>query len=162
MPRWPPPRYRIRVEFAAPLPFVFRWCTDYGPEDGALAGETYERRVLRRGHREILFEDLWWEKDGWRWRRTRVTLLPPDRWHADSTGNVRDARIGYRLTELPGRRTRLDLEMRRRPTSLHPKQPSRSVLEAELRELWAHYARALNRDFRRSAASRRRTRRGAR
>lgn len=147
MSRWPPPRYRITVEFEAPLPFVFRWCTDYRTDDAKRAGETYDRRILRRTRHEVLYEDLWWAKDGWRWRRTRVRLRPPDRWHADSVGNIRDARIDYRLTQLPQERTRLTLEMRRRPAPGRGRQPSRRALESELRSLWGRYRRALERDL---------------
>jgi len=157
MPRWPSPVYRIRVEFDAPMSFVYRWCTDYRPDDGARAGERYERRILRRTTREVVYEDLWWEKDGWRWRRYRISLRPPDRWHADSHGNIREARIDYHLTELPGQRTRLDFEMRRRPAPGRPGQPSKRTLERELRTLWGRFSAELARDYRRGHRSRRRS-----
>ncbi len=147
---WPPPVYRISVEFEAPLPFVFRWCTDYRTDDARRAGETYERRILSRTPREVVYEDLWWLADGWRWRRYRVILRPPDRWHADSVGNIRDASLDYRLTALPGDRTQLELVARRRPATGRPGQPPRRAFERELRQLWAHFARELHRDFRRS------------
>ena len=148
MAPWPPPIYRVRQEFDAPLGFVYRWCTDYRRDDAARAGEHYERRILARTAREVIYEDLWSEKDGWRWRRYRVALSPPARWHADSVGNVRDASIDYRLTELPDGRTALDLELRRRPVSERFPQPSRRAMEAELRSLWGNYAAALEKEFR--------------
>jgi len=150
MTAWPPPVYRLRQEFDAPRSFVFRWCTDYRPDDAARAGEEYERRILARSAREVVYEDLWSEKDGWRWRRYRVTLSPPDRWHAESVGNVREATIDYRLTELAGARTALDLELRRRPVSERFPQPPRRAMEAELRALWGNYAAALEKEFRRT------------
>lgn len=150
MPRWPAPEYRSRTEFRAPVPFVFRWCTDYRPGDDRLAGETYERRVISRTARRVVYEDLWWGHDGWRWRRNEVSLHPPNRWHARSIGNIRDADLDYRLTALPGERTRLDLRMRRRPGVRQPRQPAKRELEAELRRLWENYRRALESDYRKA------------
>ena len=158
VPTWPPPVYRILVDFNAPLPYVFRWCTDYRSDDAVRARESYDRRILRRTRNEVLFEDLWWERDGWRWRRTQVRLHPPDRWHADSIGNIRDASIDYRLTELPEGRTRLELRMRRRPAVGRPGQPARGPFEKELRQLWSHFRRAMMRDYRRVRANTRRSR----
>ncbi|HTT14256.1 MAG TPA: hypothetical protein VMG81_00515 [Thermoplasmata archaeon] len=161
MARWPPPEYRITADFDAPLAFVFDWCTDYRTDDAARAGEHYDRRILQRTAREVLYEDLWWEPDGWRWRRTRVALRPPDQWLAESRGNYRDARIEYRLTELPRGRTRLALRMRRRPVPDHPGQPARGPFERGLRTLWRHYRTALEADYARAVRSpaRRRARR---
>lgn len=134
---------------------MFRWCTDYRAKDGAITGEGYARRVLSRSPTQVVYEDLWWEKDGWRWRRYRVRLTPPDRWHAESTANYRDMTIDYRLVDLPDRRTRLDLRIRRRPTALYPHQPTKSEMTADLTRAWDRYARQLERDYR---ASRRRPR----
>ncbi len=150
MERWPPPQYRIHVEFRAPRAFVYRWCTDYQPDDGTFAGETYDRRILERSKHKVVYEDLWWEPDGWRWRRTLVILDPPHGWRAYSIGNVRTARIGYRLAELDRNRTRLTLTMRRRPGLRHRRQPLKAVLERELLRMWRGFGRALEADYRRS------------
>lgn len=150
MARWPPPVYRIRAELDAPLPFVLRWCTDYRPDDARRAGERYARRILVRQRRRIVFEDLWWEADGWRWRRYDVRIRPPDRWRADTVGNVRDGRIDYRLARIGPERTRLTLSMRRRPGVRSRRQPSRRELEGELTQLWANLGRALAAEYRRT------------
>ncbi|MCI4358796.1 MAG: hypothetical protein L3J99_07240 [Thermoplasmata archaeon] len=154
MPRWPPPVYRMSVEFAAPIRFVFRWCTDYQPGDDRRSGDRFERRILSRSARRVLYEDLWWERDGWRWRRNDVTLQPPDRWSSDSIGNVREAQIEYRLTPLAGGRTRLNLRMLRRPTRRVKRQPPKRELEEELIEMWGKYRRSLEADYRRSRPGR--------
>lgn len=156
MPRWPPPEYRFSTEFDAPRAFVYRWCTDYRPEDGTITGERYERRILRRTRSEVVFDDLWWERDGGRWRRYRVRLTPPGAWHADSTANFRTASIDYRLVALPGDRTRLHLRMRRRPTELFPAQPTPAAMHRELRRMWSRLGRQLERDYRASGRARRR------
>lgn len=150
MERWPPPTYQIRVAIRAPLGFVFRWCTDYDAKDAQRAGEKYERRIIQKTRRRAIYEDLWWESDGWRWRRYEVRLLPPDRWVAESVGNFRDAHIEYRLTEVGANRTQLELRMRRRPGPRSASQPTRVALERELVALWKNFARALERDYRRT------------
>ncbi len=149
MVSWPPPEYRMRTTINAPLDFVYRWCTDYRSDDARRAGEKYNRRVIARTRQRVLFEDLWWEPDGWRWRRSDVTLLPPDRWHADSIGNGRTASIEYRLTDLPRERTQLEIRMRRRPGLRSTENPPKAHLERELRVMWRHFGSALETDYRR-------------
>jgi hypothetical protein len=150
--RWPPPVYRIRTDLDAPIDFAFRWCTDYASNDGKLAGEPYERRIIERTPDRVVLEDLWWAPDGWKWRRSDVHLAPPDRWHSDSVGNIRDASIDYRLTSLPGGRTRLLIVMHRRPGSVRPVQPPRAELEEEIGRMWGRLAASLAREYRRSTA----------
>ena len=108
--RWPGPRYEFSLEFNAPLEFVYRWCTDYAPEDGRLEGEEYQRRVVRCSRREVVYEDLSETKAGWRWARHVVRLSPPDRWHSDSVGSHRAVSLDYELSSLSGNRTRIDDE----------------------------------------------------
>ena len=74
-------KYQIRVEFRAPLDFAFAWCTDFSPEDSRLEGERYQRKVIERTLRRVVFEDLEETGTGWVWSRDVVDLRPPDRWH---------------------------------------------------------------------------------
>ncbi|MFZ0892056.1 MAG: hypothetical protein WB778_09810 [Thermoplasmata archaeon] len=150
MERWPPPRYQIQIDFHAPLDFVYRWCTDYGSDDARRSGDEYERRVVQRTSRRVVIEDLWWESDGWRWRRSEVMLRPPNRWEAMSFGNVRDARIEYHLTALSPDRTRLNLRMRRRPGVRNRKQAPKKAMEEELRHMWGKFGKSLEKDYQRS------------
>ena len=150
MTRWPRPEYHVRMRFDVPLEFAYRWCTDYRGDDATHSKERFDRRVLRRTRREVVMEDLWSEGRGWGWRRSVVTLAPPNRWHADSYGSFRDASIDYALTRGAPDRTRFDLSMRRRPSAAFPHQPSRAALEGELREMWTNYGRAMLRDYRRA------------
>ena len=151
--------YEIRATFAAPVPYVFRWCTDYSGEDGRLAGERYARRLLARSRRQVLFEDLEETPRGWVWKRTRVELDPPDHWHADSDGNYRYFCLDYRLRSLPDGNTELTLRGDRRATSLGGRNPPRASLQRELEELWQRLGRSLEREYRASLpASARRSR----
>ncbi len=148
MTSWPPPVYRYRGEFDVPLEFAFRWCTDYRPDDARRAGGRFDRRVLHRSRSEVLFEDLWWQRDGWRWRRTRVALRAPDAWHAESIGNYRDASIDYRPEPLGEARCRLEIVLRRRPRLGYGPQVPKSEFERELRTMWARFGRSMSRDYR--------------
>ncbi len=46
---------RVQVAFHVPLEFAFRWCTDYTPEDAALEGESYSRKIVERSGRRVVF-----------------------------------------------------------------------------------------------------------
>jgi hypothetical protein len=148
MARWPPPVYRIQTEFDVPFEFAYRWCTDFQPDDSRRSKESYERRILERTARRVLYEDLWEEGKGWGWRRNVVTLMPPDHWHADSYGTFRTGSIDYRLGALPGDRCSFELVMRRRPSEAFPKQPAKGPFEADLRKMWRNFGRAMAQEYR--------------
>ena len=142
-------RYSIRQAFDAPVDFVFRWCTDYTPEDPRLGKEVKERRILERSEGKVVYEDLEPTPGGWHWSRVDVTLHPPDRWTARIRGNHRDWRLEYTLRSLPGNRSELFWTGVRRPALLGTENPSRRSLEREMHQLWGNYARVLERDYRR-------------
>ncbi|MCI4327694.1 MAG: hypothetical protein L3K16_08715 [Thermoplasmata archaeon] len=145
-----PTVYEIRSQFRAPLPFVFRWCTDYTPSDPKLEKEKFTRRVLRKGGRTAVYEDLFDTPKGWMWSHQVVTLRPPNRWHADASGSHRFWSLDYELMALPEGGTELYLRGERRATPLGGKNPPRARLERELRTSWSNYGRALERDYRAS------------
>lgn len=145
--------YEIRAEFRAPLGFVFDWCTDYTPGDAPLEKEDYTRKVVSRRARQVVYEDLYDTPKGWMWSRHTVTLQPPDRWHSESLGSHREWSLDYQLRSLPDGRTELMLRGERRPTSLGPKNPPKARLEKELQTGWAHFGKALERDYRASGKS---------
>jgi hypothetical protein len=153
---WPSPTYVVQHDFRAPLEYVYRWCTDYTPNDARLENDEFQRRVLRRSTREVVYEDLDDTKDGWMWARHTVRLLPPNHWRSTSVGSHREYRLDYRLTKLPGGRTRLTLTARRRPYGIGPKNPPRSQWERNVRQLWNSFGRSLEKDFRKTPAGKRR------
>jgi hypothetical protein len=146
-----PAIYEIRSKFRAPLPFVFRWCTDYTPSDPKLEKEEYARRILQKSGRTVVYEDLTdTPEGGWMWSHMVVTLRPPHRWHADASGSHRTWSLDYELTTLPDGGTELHLRGERRPTPLGAKNPPKARLERELRGMWSNFGRALERDYRAS------------
>ena len=156
MGSWPPPLYEIRPTFRAPLPYVYRWLTDYSSEDPALEKGKYQRKVIEHGRRRAVLEDLTETKDGWEWYRTVVTLHPPNRWHAELRGNVPDWSVDYRLTPLGPERTLLTIRWHIRPGPLARGRanPSKAATEQMMRRLWKNFADALNRDYRREQRGR--------
>ena len=149
-----PRRYEIRQKFRAPLEYVFAWCTDYTTEDPRLEGERYQRQILARSRRRVVYEDLTDSPGGWMWSRQTVTLMPPDRWTAEANGNYRSWKLDYRLRALPGHRTELRLVGLRRATPLGAPNPARATLERELRLSWRRFARAAERAYRQGRPAR--------
>ncbi len=139
----------VTVTFDVPLDFAYAWCTDYTPQDAALEGEAYERRVVERTPRRVVFEDLEESESGWIWARNVVTLRPPNRWHAEGTGSHRDMTADYVLTKLPDGRTKFELQWWRKPTSLGKKIP-RALREKETTAAWEKFAKAMKEDYRAS------------
>ena len=139
---------RVRAVFRVPLDFAFAWCTDYTPQDAALEGESYTRRVVERSARRVVFEDLEETPSGWVWARDEVTLRPPNRWHMESVGSHRESTADYLLTRLPDGRTRLELRWWRKPTSLGKKIP-RAQREKETGLAWERFAAAMEHDYER-------------
>jgi hypothetical protein len=140
--------YEFRSRFAAPLPFVFAWCTDYSSVDPRLEREEYTRRVLRRTPRKVVFEDLYDEPTGWMWSHAEVDLRPPNGWHAEIVGSHRHWSIDYRLSSKKGGSTELWFRGKRRATALAGKNPPKARLEHELLHMWKNFGRALERDYR--------------
>jgi hypothetical protein len=146
-PRWPGPRYEVHTAFQAPLPFVYRWCTDFAAIDPDLGTGGYQRRIIRRAHRSVCFEDLYDSEEGWIWIRRSVRLDPPAHWHSDSVGSDRLISVDYRLTSLSENSTELTISAVRRPYGIGKKNPTKLRWERDVAANWAGFARALERDF---------------
>ena len=147
---WVGPEYRVSVAFRAPLDFAFAWCTDYTPEDAGLEGESYQRKIIERTPRRVIFEDLEESKDGWNWSRDIVTLRPPNRWHMVGVGNKRDVEADYLLTRLSDGRTRLDLRWSRKPNVSGLAKLTKAEREAEGTRAWKLFGTAMERDYKKT------------
>ena len=147
---WGGPEYRVRVSFRAPLDFAFAWCTDYTPDDARLEGETYQRKIVERTPRRVIFEDLEETKAGWVWSRDVVVLRPPNRWHMKGVGNKRDVEADYVLTALPDGRTGLDLRWSRRSTEAGGAKLTKAEREASGLTAWKRFGAAMERDYKHS------------
>lgn len=143
------PEYRIKVSFRVPFDFAFAWCTDFSPEDARLEGEVYQRKIIERAPRRVVFEDLEEMDDGWFWSRDVVKLWPPNRWHMDGVGNRRDVTADYVLTTLRDGRTQLELRWRRQPKVPEAKKLTKAEREASTLRAWKRFGAAMERDYRR-------------
>jgi hypothetical protein len=138
------------MTFNVPLDFAFAWCTDFSPEDASLEGEAYERKVIERTPRRVVFEDLYDTGTGWFWSRDVVTLRPPNRWHMDGVGNRRDVTADYLLTSLPDGRTQFELQWQRKVKVPEATKLTKAEREAAMVRTWTRFAAAMERDYRRS------------
>lgn len=150
--KFPGPDYHVQVTLPAPLPFAFAWCTDFTPRDPELEGEKYHRKIVGRNPRIVVYEDLEEDSGGWSWGRFTVTLQPPDRWHMESTGTHVQFVADYKLTALPGNKTRFEIFWRRQPGLLEFTRRTKSELERSTRVGWKRFAQSLGRDYRKSHA----------
>ena len=145
-----PKTYRYRITFTAPLPFVFRWCTDYRATDARLERASFRRKVLERTRQRVVYEDLEETSDGWAWRRHVVTLHPPNRWHSDSVGNRRTIQLDYTLRERPHGRTEMIFAARRWPALLGGPNPSSREFGRDMESSWQRFRQHLEAEYRRS------------
>ncbi len=150
MTSWPKTEYHIATVLRVPLAFAFRWCTDFRPDDARREGEAYDRKILERTARRVVYEDLEPTAAGWRWARHVVILRPPDRWHSDSVGNYRDATLDYQLTPLGPERTRFELTWKRRVSALGGRPPSRKSIEKSTLAAWRQFAKVVEADYRKA------------
>ena len=150
----PGPEFHIQVTLPVPVDFAYRWCTDFQPTDAALEGEEYQRRILSRTARRVVFEDLGETPVGWDWARYEVDLQPPDGWHMQRTGNHAHIVGDYRLTALGRQRTRFDLWWRRQPALVEYFRMSKNARERGTAMAWKRFARAMGKDYRRPSRGR--------
>ena len=145
--------YRVSMVFDVPLRFAFRWCTEYTPLDGRYGGEDrtihLKRRIIERGTRRVVFENLYDEGHGWGWERHVVSLFPPNRWHSVGVGNFHESILDYTLTPVSPTRTRFDMRWKSRPPGLaRGSRPPIREVEAYVSDLWTRRARALRQEYR--------------
>jgi hypothetical protein len=151
---WPKRVYDIRTTFHAPLSFVFTWSTDISSIDPELRRRDFVRKIIRKTPTQTVYEDLEETTAGWGWDRNVTTRAPPDRWRLDATGNHYDTVANYRLRPVEGGRTELHLRFRLRPKSPGDRLPPKGRCERDVLAMWRLYARALERDYRRTAGRR--------
>ncbi len=102
--------YHLSKIIEAPLPFVYDWCTDFREDDGKLTGSTRERKILEKTQTRVISTQSYMEKGKEVGYVSIVTLKPPNAWHLDTAGNVREQETGdYKLIRLGKNRTRLDM-----------------------------------------------------
>ena len=149
--------YRFQRSIRAPLPFVFRWWTDYREDDDRLTRSLYQYRariVLREPRRVVRIITL----PG----RTRnaltdvevISLRPPDRWHLEKMSATDDETGEYALTRVGPHLTRLDMRFRQRWKLGRPSDRAKYLALCD--RVYDRYVELIESAFRRSHRPRRR------
>lgn len=132
--------YRFSKLVRAPLPFVFRWCTDYREDDDRLTDSIYHYQakiVLREPNRIVRIITI---RGGDRNRSTDVEIIalrPPNRWHLTKVSATDDETGTYLLTRKGARLTLV--EMRFRETWKVGRLPDRKRYRALFNQVWDRY-----------------------
>jgi hypothetical protein len=140
---------RVSLVIHAPSRYVYEWCTDYRSDDGRFSSRRHgprflvtkisPRRVLRirvskgSGREPAIAVDL-------------VRLNPPHSWHLDQIDETDRQALDYRVSSVGRGRTRLQLLVTERWVT--PDFPTPEALRAQVAKTWAHFAAALEADYR--------------
>lgn len=152
-------RFVVELPIHAPPEFVYRWCTDFRDDDPDLTEGGFERRIIARSARRIVFEDLEPRPHGWAWARAVIALHPPDRWNLTLNGNVQKIRAQYLLTPEPSERS--VLTMRFDVRRIVREHSARLETRHSVQDYWLRLVPQIERDWRVTGFSKRaRVRRG--
>jgi len=142
--------FRVSKIINAPLPFAYRWCTDFREDDYKIAGGKMRRLILEKTHRRAVYIT---RQIGSKVGTSIgiVTMHPPNRWRYDSIGDQRNVTGKYLLKKLGPGKVKLEIEFKR--TWKIPPAPRRSEFMKHLNKTWDKYIAALERDCRRNLLS---------
>jgi len=140
----------FRKVIAAPLPFVFQWCTDYREDDDRITDDLYHyrARILLREPRRVVRVVTVPGGDPLRTTEVEVIrLAPPDRWTVQMYSATGDRVRRYRLRRIGPHRSAL--EMRFVETWKVARIPSRARYRRLFQRVWDRYVDGIERDYRR-------------
>jgi hypothetical protein len=143
--------YSKRIQ--APLPFVFRWCTDYREDDDKLTDSIYHysaRIVLREPHRIVRIITVPGRDQNRNTDVEIITLHPPNRWRLHKFSVTDDVVGNYRLTRVEPNLT--SLEIRFRTWWKVRASPDRARYRILFNRVWDLYVRLMEQEFRDSQA----------
>lgn len=117
---------RFSRVIAAPLDYVYAWCTDYRTDDGKFSKSRPRFRVIRLSPDRVVRV----RHSNPRVKPLRVAvevvrLRPPNAWHVDQLDETDYDSVDYTLTRLGPRRTRISLVLIER--WMVPKYPPKST-----------------------------------
>lgn len=137
---------RVSKTINAPLRYVFQWCTDFRNDDPSITGSKSQRRVLEKTKKMAVYAQIYQGSDGsQKVAVNMVTLRPPNSWHLDYFGEEDDETGEYRLKDLGGGRTRLDMVFKEKWKIENP--PSLEEQAKQTSEVWDKYVRALEKEY---------------
>jgi len=141
-------KHTIRVSkvINAPLPFVYRWCTDYREDDNKLTGSTAQRKILQKTKNRAIYLSIYKSEGTLKYGVNIVHLHPIRSWHLEFLGEEDDELGDYRLVKLDSEHTRLDMVFKEKYKISNP--PSQAEDLKHTSELWDKYVTCLERDYR--------------
>lgn len=138
--------FRLTREIAAPIKYVYNWCTDFSEDDPRITGSSSKRLILEKTRDRAIYASVSGNSHG---RIYLVKLRPPDSWHMEAHGNGFDSTADYRLKRVAANRTRLAISFRQQYYSQYV--PPREERVRDSNESWDKYVAALEADYRKSA-----------
>ena len=138
---------RISKTVAAPLGYVYGWCTDFREDDGRLSRSRPRFKVLRVAKNRVVRIRASGSRDtNARIAVEVVRLKPPNAWHLDQIDEIDLNSVDYKLTRLGPRKTRVHLLLTER--WMVPKYPKRSEWSRGTSKYWDDLVAAIERDYR--------------
>jgi hypothetical protein len=136
----------------APLPFVYKWCTDFREDDNKITGSKNRRKILQQTLKRVVYVTTYFPKTGEpKIGVNLVTLRPPNSWHLEFIGEEDDEEGDYRLTRLAAKKTRLDMRFSEKYKVRHAPTQAEDMKHTE--EIWDKYAARLEKDYRQTVSS---------
>jgi hypothetical protein len=137
---------RVFKVINSPLPFVYRWCTDFRADDNKITGSRTQRKILQKTKKRTIYVSIYGSSRKPKLGINIVSLKPPKAWHLDFVGEDDDETGDYKLTRLSPTQTRLDMVFREKYKIRD--HPSQAEDTKHTSDIWDKYVEALERDYR--------------
>lgn len=144
---------RISKTIAAPLRYVYEWCTDFRADDGKFSKSRPSYRVMKPAPDRVVRIRISPPSA----RPTAVAaevvrLYPPDAWHVDMIDEDDIEAVDYQLSWLGPRKTRLTMAITER--WMVPKFPSKAAWVGGTSLYWDRLVSALEARYRKGLPAR--------
>lgn len=138
-------KYKLSIDFNAPVDYVFAWCTDFREDDNKYTGSKTTRKILEKSPQRVIWRVRYADGKAFAEGVRAVWLHPPKSWRLDTCGDGRE--VGeYKLTPLNKSKTRLDMKFVVTYDSKKEVE-DRDEWEADGVKHWKIYKKALEADF---------------
>ncbi len=138
---------RVTKVIAAPIAYVYDWCTDYRADDGQYSRSKPRFRVLElRPDRVVRVRYSSPKTKPFAVAVEVVRLRPPNAWHLDQIDESDFNSVDYKLTRLGPKKTRLSITLVER--WMVPTYPARSEWVRRASTFWDGLAAAMEASFR--------------
>ena len=138
--------HHISKTINAPLLFVYDWCTDYREDDNKITGSNWERTVLEKTKKRVIYTIRYKSGRKTRGRASIILLKPPDSWHLAALGDEDDIIGDYKLTTTGKNKTKLDMVFKVKYKEA-AEIPTKVEWERDIGVYWDKYASALEKEY---------------